>query len=549
MASPQVLTGEVVLHGQGLSPGLVQGPAFVYRDILERDLARYCVVASLVEDEMSRIRHAVEVVSGELKLSAARIDDHLNPKLGDIFRAHEVLLRDPALESEFRRELAAQRVNAEVVVRDVMARWELKLRSLNGDERSDDLSDLSRRLLRELLGEESDLLSNCPPGSILVAHRLLPSETVYFKRGTIAGAALEVGATASHAALLTREMGLPAVTQLPTLLAEVADEDWLLVDGFSGTIVVRPNDETRQAFAARIEQWRASALTARNHCQERAVTRDGTQIDVMANITGRADATTAKQSGADGIGLYRIGHIYRSSRVLPSEQQLLEGLRNTLQPVAGMQVTVRFLDTGGDKPLPYVDVPPEPNPFLGRRGVRFLLAYPELMQSQCRALLRLSQEFNVRLLVPMVTLADDMQRVRAHLERAARDIGADKLPPIGAMIETPAAALCIREIGKYIDFLAIGTNDLTQYTMACGRENALVTNYFIDHHPAVLRLIRIVQEESDGKPVSVCGELAARLATLPELLSLGIRTLSVAPPLVPAVKEAVRGVTLASDDV
>lgn len=533
----------VILRGQSLSPGLAAGPAFVYRDVLERQLTRYHIEPHQVEDELNRIRQAVDLVCRELEASAERIDADLSRRLGDVFRAHGILLRDAALMAEFQRELTEQLVNAEAAVQTVMSRWERQFRSLDNDvlrERADDLFDLERRLLQALLGEDAGALEHCPNGSVLIVRRLAPSEIVHFRQRAILAVAMARGASASHAALLTREMGLPGVTQLPSLLDDVSPGDWVLVDGFTGTLVIRPDEATQAEFEARLHQWRTSSLTARQHCHEPAVTRDGILVEVMANVAGPADVAAAVEYGADGIGLYRIGHVYRATRVLPTEEQLFAALRSTLEPVRGKQITVRFLDTGGDKPLPYVDVPREPNPFLGRRGVRFLLAYPELMRTQCRALLRLAQEYHVRLLVPMVTLAEDLKRVREHLEAAADDIGAGNVPPLGAMIETPAAALCVGEIAPHADFLAIGTNDLTQYTMAAGRENPLVSDYFLDDHAAILRLIRLICEEAAGKPLSVCGELAGKASALQPLLSLGIRTLSVAPPLVPGLKDGVR---------
>jgi phosphotransferase system enzyme I (PtsI) len=215
-------------------------------------------------------------------------------------------------------------------------------------------------------------------------------------------------------------------------------------------------------------------------------------------------------------------------------------LKDTFAPLAGKPITVRLLDLGADKPVPFLKLPAEDDPFLGRRGVRLLLRYPDLLDTQFKALLEFSQEFDVRILVPMVTVANDMAQIRRRLIEVANAGGMRRIPPLGAMIETPAAALGISEIVQHADFLSIGTNDLTQYTMAAGRENPLVNDYFVEGHPTVLRLIRIVVEEAGQTPVSICGELASELGSVPILLSLGMRSLSVAPPLVPKVKEAIR---------
>jgi phosphoenolpyruvate-protein kinase (PTS system EI component) len=267
---------------------------------------------------------------------------------------------------------------------------------------------------------------------------------------------------------------------------------------------------------------------------------DGVATAVMANIGCREDAVLAAENGADGVGLYRLEQLYLSRKALPTEDELLEIMRSTVEPVAGKPITVRLLDVGADKKLPSVDLGSEVNPFFGRRGVRVLLAYPELLHTQLRALVRLSREQDVHILVPMVTLAQEMKRLRELLVAATAEVGAKRQPPLGAMIETPAAALCVAEIMKHADFLSIGTNDLTQYTMAAGREDPLVSDYFRDDHPAVLRLLRLVSEAVGNTPLALCGELAGRVDVLPFLLAVGIRSLSVAPPLVPTVKWAVR---------
>jgi phosphoenolpyruvate-protein kinase (PTS system EI component) len=260
----------------------------------------------------------------------------------------------------------------------------------------------------------------------------------------------------------------------------------------------------------------------------------------MANIGCREDAVSAANNGADGVGLYRLENAFLARKVLPSEAELFAELRHALEPFQKKPAIVRLLDIGGDKTIPWLDLPDEPNPFLGRRGIRLLLEYPELLRTQLRVFLRLAQEQDVRILVPMVTLPEEMARVRNLTEDAALELGLQKLPPIGAMVETPAAALCVADIALYADFLSVGTNDLTQYTMVAGRENPLVDHYFQEDHPAIRRLLQLICEDAGGIPLSVCGELASQEDSLQTILDLGIRSLSVAPPLIPTTKETVR---------
>jgi phosphoenolpyruvate-protein phosphotransferase (PTS system enzyme I) len=536
----------VTLSGLAVSPGLAVGQAFVYRDILH-DLERYDIGTHQVEYEHGRIERAVEKVLADLGRSAERVEAELNTDLALIFRAHEAMLRDPALTKDLREELEQELVNAEQVVKRVFRRWERRFRAMPSEEvrdRGDDVADLSRQLLQALAGIRTHVLENMSPDSVLVATRLLPSDTVHLSRKSVVAVVAEFGGTASHAALLTREMGIPAVTHVSAACDAIAPGETVLVDGFTGTVVVAPDAETRAGFAQRVAEHRIASAAAREQCREPATTLDGVATTVMANIGCREDAVLAAENGADGVGLYRLEQLYLSRKALPTEDELLEVMRSTLEPVAGKSITIRLLDVGADKKLPSLDLSSEVHPFLGRRGVRILLAYPELLQTQLRALARLSREHDIQILVPMVTLAPEMKRVRELLMAATAEVGVERLPPLGAMIETPAAALCVVEIMTYADFLSIGTNDLTQYTMAAGREDPLVSDYFRDDHPAVLRLVRLVADAVGDTPLALCGELAGRVDVLPFLLAAGIRSLSVAPPLVPTVKGAVRQIRL-----
>jgi phosphoenolpyruvate-protein kinase (PTS system EI component) len=293
-------------------------------------------------------------------------------------------------------------------------------------------------------------------------------------------------------------------------------------------------------FEERIEHVKTNALRAKRTAKEPVRTADGAEVTVMANVGSREDVSAAVANGADGVGLYRTEQFYLARNTPPSEADLLSELRSVFAPLGRKPITVRLLDLGADKPVSFLNFPIEDDPFLGCRGVRLLLRYPELLETQLKALLEFSRDHELRILVPMVTLADDMAKVRQRLRAIADRAGIGTLPPLGAMIETPAAALTIGDIIQHADFLSIGTNDLTQFTMAAGRENPLVNDYFLQNHRAVLRLIQTVVEEAGNTPVAICGELAAQLDCISTLLDLGVRNLSVAPPLVPSVKETIR---------
>jgi len=534
--------------GSAISSGLVIGSAFIYR---ERQLEALAGADEIeehqIEEEVQRIERATLTVSEDLRVSARRIETDTNAKLGAIFEAHEAMLQDPGLREEIRKLVQEELISAAHALSRVFRRRERKFREMTEPthrRHADDVADLGRRLLRAMAGVKTTSLEAMPPGHVLVARRLLPSDTVALPRRAVVGIVLEFGGPGSHAALLAEALGIPTVAQIPNVTAKVTDDDEVIVDGFRGELVINPDEDTKARYTKEIHGAQARVALAKESAREPAYTLDGTMVTVLANVSCREEVVAAHDDGADGVGLYRLEQFYLSRKTPPTVAELLAELQVIFAPMKGKPVTVRLLDLGGDKPLPFLKLPPEDNPFLGLRGIRFLLQYPDLLDTQLRALWQLSREFDVRVLVPMVTLAEDIVRVRTRFAAVANEANRQELPPLGAMIETPAAALCVEDIKAHADFLSIGTNDLTQYTMAAGRENPLVNDYFLENHPAVLRLVRTIVEEAGSVPVAVCGELARRLNAIPILLKLGIHTLSVAPPLVPGVKEAIRQIAL-----
>ncbi len=537
----------VRLKGRPISQGLVLGRAFVYRERLEALAGAHEIEDHQVGEELRRIERAAETVAEDLRISAVRIEADANAKLAGIFEAHEAMLHDPELRKEIANLVSEELMSGAQALGRVFRRRERKFREMAepaSRRMADDIADLGQRLLREIAGVKTTSLEKMPPGRVLVASRLLPSDTVALPRKSVAGIVLEFGGPGSHAALLAEALGIPTVAQIPNAVGTIVDDDTVIVDGFGGEVLINPDATTTSRYSSEVEGVWEKNVEAMQSARYPAQTLDGTTISVMANIGSREDVTAAIDNGADGVGLYRMEQFYLARKTPPSAAELLAELQATFDPMKGKPVTVRLLDLGGDKPLPFLKLPPEDNPFLGRRGVRLLLRYPDLLDTQLQARGKLSMQQELRILVPMVTLSQEMAQVRNRLEMAAGDLKLHRPPPLGAMIETPAAALSAREVSLESDFLSIGTNDLTQYTMAAGRENPLVNDYFLEDHPAVLRLVRLTVEEAGGVPVAVCGELARQLNAVPTLLQMGVRSLSVAPPLVPAVKEAIRQVVL-----
>ena len=542
---PQSSRTELSLRGTRISPGLASGTVWVVGDILDCSAETYRIEPHQIEAEMERIRRAVVQVETELEESARRVSEQLDPSLAEIFRAHQLMLESLLSSNEFERELRGSLTSAAEAVKGVFRKWEAKFAAIQDEtlrQRADDILDLARRVLRHLEGADAFGLAAMPAGSVLVTQRLLPSDVVAVSPRDVKAIVVESLGQGSHAALLAREKSIPTLAGLPGLLSQIRRGDEALVDAFREALIISPNPETRHDFEQRLEEYRASILTCKGECGKPAITRDGVTISVEANLAAHAGVDTVIESGADGVGLFRIEELYFARELPPSEEELFSELQHLVAPLREKPVTIRLLDIGGDKSIPSLRLPFESNPLLGKRGVRLLLAYPQLARTQLKTLLRLSQVQDIRILVPMVTFERDMQQIRELLVVVAHEMGIEKLPPLGAMIETPAAALTVGQIVRHADFLSVGTNDLTQYTLVAGRDNATVSDYYEDTHSSMLRLLGIILAEASGKPVTICGEMPGREEVVPTLLEIGFRALSISPPLIPTTKELIRSI-------
>jgi phosphoenolpyruvate-protein phosphotransferase len=536
---------ELVLKGTRISPGLASGTVWVSGDILDCGAEPYRIEPDQIKAEMDRIRRAFEEVEADLEEAARRLSEQIDPSLAEIFRAHRLMLENLLSSNEFEMELRDSLSNAAEAVKKVFHKWQEKFAAIENEtirERADDILDLGRRVLRRLEGTEAFGLGGMPAGSILVTQRLLPSDIVAIPPTGVKAIVVESLGQGSHAALLAREKGIPALAGLPGLISQIRRGDEALVDAFREELIISPNAETHREFEQRIEKYRASLLFCKGECSKPAITRDGQAIAVEANLTAYAAVDSILESGADGVGLFRIEELYFTRELALSEEELFSELEHLVAPLRDKPVTIRLLDVGGDKAIPSLRLPAQSNPLLGLRGVRLLLAYPQLARTQLKTLLRLSQAQDIRILVPMVTFEREMEQMRELLEATAHEIGIQKLPPLGAMIETPAAALTVGQIAEHADFLSVGTNDLTQYTMAAGRDDATVSDYYDETHSSVLRLLCIILREASEKPVTICGELAGREEVIPTLLQLGFRRLSISPPLIPTTKALIRSI-------
>lgn len=533
----------LILKGTSISPGLAEGLIHVHHNLLGPIDAPVGIEQHNVEEEFSRLDVATARISDDLVALAARVEKEVDSRLADVFEAHQHIVDDSSLREELRREIVDNLVSASSAVKAVFLRWEkrfLLMESQIARDKGDDIRDVSIRLRNALAGITVHPLDEIPEGSVLAISRLLPSDTIFLAGRSTSAVLLEYGSAGSHAALFVREMGLPCISGLPNLVTTVPDGALALVDADTGTVTIRPREKQQFLFRKKVADKEHAQRLARQHALGPAVTQDDVTISVLANVGCSDDTERAMVNGAEGIGLYRTERAYLGRVVPPNAEELLTEMRRTLAAARDRPVCVRLLDIGTDKPLPFMSFLAETNPALGRRGIRFLREYPELLKTNLRAVLELAREFDVRILIPMVTLPEDVVAVKETLTQLGSELRLSTLPKLGAMIETPAAALSAREIAKHVDFLSFGTNDLTQYAFAADRENAAVERYFNDAADVIFRLLRLTHDDVPDVPLSVCGELAGWPEHTARLLQCGIRTLSVAPPLIPPVKEAIR---------
>ena len=413
-------------------------------------------------------------------------------------------------------------------------------------ERVDDLLDLESQVLLTLNGEAPIVVRNLPERAILLAEDLKPSQLVSLDATRLAGICLAAGGPTSHVAILAAAMGIPALVALGPAVLDIAEGAWLVLDAEQGNLATAPDQTAlaaaEQTLAARQQRKQAERAAAHADCR----TADGMRIEVFANLGSLAEAQVAMTHGAEGCGLLRTEFLFLERDAPPDEDEQLQQYQGIATVLDGRPLVIRTLDIGGDKPIPYLPLPVEANPALGLRGVRTSLWRPDLLRVQLRAILRVQPVGQCRVLLPMITDTAEIRAVRRMIDEVRRELRFTGSIAVGAMIETPAAALLAERVANEVEFLSIGTNDLTQYTLAMDRGHSELAHRIDGLHPAVLRLIAttVAAAEKHSRFVAVCGGLASEPAAVPVLLGLGVHELSVVPTLVPQLKSLIRTLTL-----
>jgi phosphoenolpyruvate-protein phosphotransferase (PTS system enzyme I) len=548
------------LTGIAVSPGVAVGRAVLW--VSRQDTSpRRTLEPEEIPGEIERFRRAAQAAVAEIEETARHVKERLGSEYAGIFHAHALFLQDKAFVAPVERRIAHEAANAEWAVSQTTEDLVARFRSLpdeNLRDRAADLDDVSRVLRRHLGGEEPSRLKMSDLGGagiVLVADELTPSDAVRIPRDRVIAFVTERGGKTSHAAILARSFGLPAVVAVHGLLTAVGEGDRVVVDGRDGVVWREPPEdvvslfcERRDSEAVRERSLMARALSGPTRSQ------DGTPIEIRANIELTSEIPDVIGYGADGVGLFRSEFLYLSKEGVefPSEEEQAAVYREVVAGLAPRPVVIRTYDLGGKKGARHLVGTDELNPVLGLRGVRLCFARPEMFMTQLRALLAAANAGDLRILVPMVSSVEEFRRVRELVKQAREEVLAKGIAvpddiPIGAMIEVPSAAITADLLAPETDFLSLGTNDLIQYTLAVDRANETVSALFRPTHPAVLRLIAQVAAAAHAarKPLAVCGEMAADPALMLLFLGLGIREFSMGPRSVPILKEFVRGVTVA----
>jgi phosphocarrier protein FPr len=526
-----------------ISEGIALGPLFHYR-APEPEVSRQRAENPAREwEELLRARDK----TGEAILQRRQA---MEPGLGEaraaIFDAHLLIIQDPALLDRTRQRILKNGENAAWAWQQSIEEIADTYRQLSDDylrQRANDVVDVGRQVLLDLLGQSTATVVEMPHPAILVAGELTPTDTVMLDTQRVLGIVTVAGGPTSHSAILARAMGIPAIAGVDPAVLNLAENTVLALDGFSGTLQIRPSPQVVAQLEARRLSWLQRRNQLRTSGRQPAVTRDGRRLTVAANLGSVFEAGKALENGADGVGLLRTEFLYLKRSRPPTEAEQVDSLRRIAETIGAKPICVRTLDVGGDKPLSYLRIPAESNPYLGLRAVRLSLRYPAILRTQLRAILQAGTEGDLRLMFPMITRVEEVDRLleirdAIHQELAAENIAHRWPIPTGIMIETPAAALLIASFVRRLDFFSIGTNDLTQYTLAAERGNASLADYADALHPVILKLVRQVVDEAHhhGKPVAVCGELAADPVAVPVLVGLGVDELSLAPHAIPNVK-------------
>ena len=532
-------------QGKSVYKGIVMGPVAVLK---KND---YQVKRARIEDseaEVKRVKEAVEVSKKQL----GRLYDKAVREVGEasaaIFEVHQMMLEDEDYLESMENMIRTELVNAEYAAAATGDNFAEMFAAMDDEymkARSADVKDISERLVRNLSGEEDNDLSSMEP-SVIVADDLSPSETVQMDKEKILAFVTVHGSTNSHTAILARMMNIPALIGVPMDLNGLKTGMTAVVDGFSGQVIFEPEEDVRKETEKRMQEEAEKQKLLEELKGKENITPDGRKINIYANIGSVGDLGYVMENDAGGIGLFRSEFLYLGRNDFPTEEEQFQAYKQAVQTMAGKKVIIRTLDIGADKQVEYFNLGKEENPALGYRAIRICLKQPEIFKAQLRALFRAAVYGNLSVMYPMITSTEEVEKIYAIVAEVEEELKKQevqyKIPEQGIMIETPAAVMISDRLAEMVDFFSIGTNDLTQYTLAIDRQNEQLDDFYNPHHEAVLRMIRMVVENAHkcGKWAGICGELGADLTLTEQFVRMGVDELSVAPSMILKLRKVVR---------
>ena len=540
------------IHGIGVSSGIAIGQAHLVSNAL-LEVVHYVLPENLVDEEIARFTNAVRTVKNDLEVIRSSLSKNAPAELAAFISTHLSMLADKSLSEVPKEIIRKEHCNAEWAIKQQMDDIVEQFEAIEDEylrERKHDVVQVVERVIKVLLGHPSQAPNQAKEKQesaiILVAHDISPADAIQFKQHNFAAFITDVGGVTSHTAILARSLNIPSIVALQRARALINDGEMIIVDGSLGVVIVNPSKEVLAEYALRQDQFELEQQKLKRIKSTKAVTMDGTVIELQANIEVPEDVTAVKASGATGIGLYRTEFLFMNKREMPDEEEQFQAYKKVAEAMKGMPVTIRTLDLGADKQMNPDTVSNCANPALGLRAVRLCLSEPQIFHTQLRALLRASHYGDIKILIPMLSTLGELRQTKLFLERAKLSLRKQNIPfneniALGGMIEVPAAAINAEAFAKELDFMSIGTNDLIQYTLAIDRTDDEVAHLYNPLHPAVLKLISmtIIAGAKLGKSVAVCGEMAGDAKLTKLLIGMGLRQFSMHPSNVLSVKQQV----------
>jgi phosphoenolpyruvate-protein phosphotransferase (PTS system enzyme I) len=536
-----------VLLGKPASNGIAIAKA--YR-LIEPDLTVKKTSIEKVEEEVSRFRSAVEQSKEELEAIRDHAKEHLGEDKAEIFEAHILVLSDPELLTAIEDKISSESVNAEFALKEVSDMFVTMFEQMDNaymKERAADIRDVTKRVLSHLLGVQLPNPSLISEEVIIIAEDLAPSDTAQLNKTYVKAFTTDIGGKTSHTAIMARSMEIPAVVGTKTATKEIEHGDLVIVDGIKGEVHVNPTPEVVEKYKKEQAAYEEQKKEWAKLLHEKSISADGHQVELAANIGTPDDLEGVINNGAEGIGLFRTEFLYMGRTELPSEEEQFEAYKTVLEKMEGKPVVVRTIDIGGDKELPYLNLPKEMNPFLGFRAIRLCLEEQEMFRTQLRALLRASVYGNLKIMFPMIATLDELRQAKAILSEEKEKLVSEGVQvaeqiEVGMMVEIPSTAVIADQFAKEVDFFSIGTNDLIQYTFAADRMNERISYLYQPYHPAILRLVKMVIDAAhkEGKWVGMCGEMAGDEIAIPILLGLGLDEFSMSATSVLKARSQIR---------